>query len=110
MNDLEFQTQADAFMSQLLDAMESLDPDEVDADLQMGVLSMEFADGSKCIMNRQTAAHQIWLAHGASAWHFAMDDTNARWMDTKNRGAVEDVLSGILSQKLGREIVLGSSA
>ena len=71
-SDLEFTREADRFMERVLSSLEDIDPDEVDTDLAMGVLTMEFGDGSKSIMNRQTAAHQIWLAEGAQAWHFAL--------------------------------------
>lgn len=104
--DLEFTTLADRFMEGLFETLTELDPDEVDADLAMGVLTLEFADGTKCIMNRQTAAHQIWLAHGATAWHFALDEDGARWLDTKGRGELREILSGLLAERLGRAVSL----
>lgn len=102
--DIEFAKLADRFMEQVFTRLEDEDPDELDADLAMGVLSIEFGDGTRCIMNRQTAAHQIWLAHGASAWHFAHDGSD--WLDTKGRGRLIDVLSQVLSNKLQRPIRL----
>ena len=104
-DDIEFGKRADAFMEKVFDRLEDEDPDEIDADLAMGVLTMEFADGSKCILNRQTAAHQIWLAYGATAWHFAADD-GGDWIDTKGRGPLLDVLREVLSNKLGRPVAL----
>lgn len=104
--DLEFQKAADAFMERIMTQLEEFDPDELDADLAMGVLSMEFADGSKCIMNRQTAAHQIWLAAGASAWHFQYDEASRAWMDTKERGRLGEVLAAVLSERLQRTVSL----
>ncbi len=71
----------------------------------MGVLTMEFADGSRAILNRQTAAHQIWLAQGATAWHFAPDE-EGEWADTKGRGKLIDVLREVLAAKLGRPVAL----
>ncbi len=104
--DLDFTKQADRFMERILSSLEDIDPDEVDTDLAMGVLTMEFGDGSKSIMNRQTAAHQIWLAEGAQAWHFALDSESGHWMDTKGRGRLEAVLSEVLERRLGRPIQL----
>lgn len=104
-DDLAFARKADAFMEQVFEKLQDEDPDELDADLAMGVLSIEFGDGSKCILNRQTAAHQIWLAHGATAWHFA-EDEDGEWMDTKDRGRLVDVLREVLSGKLGRPVPL----
>ena len=103
MNDIEFTRRADAFMNAFMDKLNDFDPDELDADLAMGVLSMEFADSSKAILNRQTAAHQIWLASGVSAWHFA-EAEDGQWMCTKGRGSLESVLSAVLTERLGRPI------
>ena len=104
--DHEFTTAADEFMERVLARLDELDPDELDTDLAMGVLTMEFADGSKCIMNRQTAAHQIWLAHGATAWHFDWSEQDGAWIDTKGRGQLESCLSAELTTKLGHAIEL----
>lgn len=109
-SDLEFQKDADAFMEAVFRFVSELDPDEVDSDLAMGVLTMEFADGTKCIMNRQTAAHQIWLAHGVTAWHFEKDTESGQWIDTKGRGSLPEVLSDVLSRQLGRSIRLSLQA
>lgn len=105
MEDLEFLGLADQFMQSVIQRVDEVDPEDLDADLSMGVLTLEFADGSKCVMNRQTAAHQIWLAEGATAWHFERDDSGT-WQDTKGRGALEAVLSEILSRRLGEPIEL----
>ena len=104
--DHEFSTRADRFMSEVLEALDRIDPDDIDSQLAMGVLTMEFADGTKCIMNRQTAAHQIWLAHGATAWHFAYDEASGTWQDTKERGDLKSILEATLSEKLGRPVGL----
>lgn len=104
--DLEFAKEADRFMEGVMETLSELDPDELDPDLAMGVLSMEFADGSKCIMNRQTAAHQIWLALGVSAWHFFQDAETESWLDTKTGERLEDVLSAALTKRLGRPVRL----
>lgn len=104
-DDMAFARKADAFMERVFAKLQDEDPDELDADLAMGVLTMEFADGTRCILNRQTAAHQIWLAHGATAWHFA-EDEQGDWVDTKGRGGLLDVLRDLLSTRLGRSIAL----
>jgi CyaY protein len=104
--DHEFTKAADRYMERVLDQLGAFDPDELDCDLAMGVLSMEFADGTRCIMNRQTAAHQIWLAAGASSWHFAQDPHSGEWLDTKGRGSLTDILAQALSEKLGRRVAL----
>ncbi|MBI5852322.1 MAG: iron donor protein CyaY [Planctomycetes bacterium] len=105
MDDHAFGKLADAVMARLFAILQDEDPDELDCDLAMGVLTMEFADGKKCVLNRQAAAHQLWLAEGATAWHFALDDAG-RFVDTKGRGELTAVLGDVLSRRLGRRIEL----
>jgi CyaY protein len=108
-DDQEFLKRADAFMAAVLAQLDAFDPDELEADLAMGVLKIAFPDGRTCVMNRQTAAHQIWLAEGATAWHFAFDATQSRWIDTKGRGDLWSVLSGVLQKRLGRPVRLDAA-
>ena len=75
------------------------------ADLAGGVLKIAFADGKNCVLNRQAAANQLWLAEGASAWHFAMAE-DGQWLDTKGRGPLPQVLADVLSRRLGRRVVV----
>lgn len=104
--DIEFTKAADQEMEAILARLSDFDPDELECDLAMGVLSMLFADRTRCIMNRQTAAHQIWLAAGVQAWHFHRDETTGEWVDTKGRGSLRRILAEVLSQKLRRPISL----
>jgi len=100
--DQEFVQVAGSLMQGLLMKLDTFDPDELEADASEGVIKMAFATGGPCVLNRQTAAHQIWLAEGATAWHFELDATSGQWMDTKGRGALQAVLSEVLSKRLGR--------
>ena len=45
-NDHEFARDADRFMAEIFGMLAEFDPDELDTDLAMGVLSMTFADAS----------------------------------------------------------------
>ncbi len=100
--DQEFLQIADALMQELLTKLDTFDPDELEADSAAGVIKMSFASGGPCVLNRQTAAHQIWLAEGATAWHFERDIATGDWMDTKGRGSLRRVLSDVLTKRLGR--------
>ncbi|HZN39862.1 MAG TPA: iron donor protein CyaY [Planctomycetota bacterium] len=108
--DQEFLQHAEACMKAILAKLDAFDPDELDADLSAGVLRITFADSRHCILNRQSAAHQIWLAEGASAWHFARDPASGAWCDTKGRGELLQILTGIVSRRLGRTIDLAGGA
>jgi CyaY protein len=100
----DYLRRAEECMQAILRKLDTFDPDELETDLAAGVLKIAFADGRNCILNRQTPARQIWLAEGASAWHFTFD--GAAWIDTKGRGELLAILGGILTRKLGRAIAL----
>ncbi|MBL8748628.1 MAG: iron donor protein CyaY [Planctomycetes bacterium] len=104
--DSQFLQHADACMKELLAKLDGFDPDELEADLAGGVLRIAFADGRNCILNRQAAAHQIWLAEGASAWHFVRSAESNAWTDTKGRGDLRQILGEIVGRRLGRSVRL----
>jgi CyaY protein len=105
-HDPEFQARAERCLEGLLSALDAFDPDELEADLSGGVVRIAFADGGACILNRQAAASQIWMAAGAQAWHFQFDGTREAWLDTKGRGELSSLLAGVLSARLGRAVTL----
>jgi CyaY protein len=96
----------DQLLTDLVRRLDDFDPDELEAESSEGVLKLTFGDGTKCILNRQSAAQQMWLAEGATAWHFEFDAASASWRDTKGRGELRQILSEVLSRRLGRSISL----
>jgi len=105
-HDPDFSTRSLECLTAILEALDDFDPDEIEADLAGGVLKIVFADNTACILNRQTAASQIWLAEGAQAWHFSFDQQQANWQDTKGRGELKAILAEVLANRLGRPITL----
>ena len=105
-HDPDFDARSEECLSSILEALDAIDPDELEADLAGGVLKITFADGKACILNRQSAASQIWLAEGAQAWHFAFDREQAQWLDTKGRGDLQAILAEILGRRLGHPVRL----
>jgi iron donor protein CyaY len=97
---------ADACLHNLLDRLDVFDPDELEADLAGGVLKIAFPDGRNCIVNRQAAVQQIWMAEGATAWHFQFDADRGAWLDTKDRGELPRILADVIGRRLGRPVSL----
>ena len=54
----EYQQRADACLAQVADWLESFDPDEVDYSTTDGVVTIEFPDRVRYVLNRQAAASQ----------------------------------------------------
>jgi len=104
MEDREFNTLADAALARIEAALEASGAD-IDFELAAGgVLEIEFADGSKVIVNRHGVAREIWVAARAGGFHFRWD--GAAWRDTRDGGELMNKLSALASQQAGEEINL----
>jgi len=104
MDDKEFVTQSDACLVKVARWLEDLDPDEVDYSTGDGIVTVEFPDGTKFILSRQSAARQIWLAAGAHGWHYDFDASNGRWVDDKEGQDLLSRLAEAISDKLGHPV------
>jgi CyaY protein len=105
MDDKEFSAQAAAALARIESALEAVDGD-IDFELAAGgVLEIEFADGSKIIVNRHAVAREIWVAARAGGFHFRWDGN--RWLDTRDGSELMAKLSQLASQQAGETVKLG---
>ncbi|XXY47956.1 iron donor protein CyaY [Sorangium sp. So ce269] len=81
-------------------------PDGVEADLQSGILTLEFEDGVKYVVNSHRAARQIWMAAERSAWHFDYQTSEGRWVAQRTGEELWSTVEAVLSRKLGRAVKL----
>lgn len=104
LNDTEFERLA----TQALQRVEAaLDASGIDADFELkegSVLEIEFADGSKIIVNRHGAAREIWVAARAGGFHFRWD--GADWRDTRSGAELFAALSKLVSAQGGEAVLL----
>jgi CyaY protein len=104
MDDSEFEARAGT----ALEGIESsLEQSGIDADFESkegGVLELEFADGSKIIVNRHAAAREIWVAARSGGFHFRWD--GAVWRDTRQGDELFAALSRLVSAQGGQVVVL----
>jgi CyaY protein len=106
MTESEFEVLAGAALAALESAFEAGAPD---ADVQTkgaGVLEVEFADGSKMIINRHGAAREIWVAAKSGGFHFRHDGTV--WRDTRDGGELFAAVSRLASLQSGEPVVLSA--
>ncbi len=94
----------DKELQRLFRALDALGSDDLEIDLADGKLVIEFEDGTKLIINRQSATNQIWLAEPQGGWRFDFKDH--KWLDDKRGLELSAVLSELVSAKLGRPISL----
>ncbi len=88
----------------LVERLDALDHEAFDVDSADGKVTLEFEDGTIFIINRQSAANQIWLAEPGGGWHF--DWTGSQWQCDKRSIELLAALEQLLSAKLGEEIAL----
>lgn len=100
----EFLRRADACLERIEAALQDVDPDELDYASSDGVITLEFADKKRYVLNRQTAANQMWFAAGARAWHFAWDAAGERWVDDKEGRELFALVADEVAKKLGRGV------
>jgi len=84
----------------LVDVLDEQMEDSVDAELESDILTIEFADGSRYVINSHRAARQIWMAADRTAWHFDWDPARSCWVAQKTGDELWAALSRALQAKL----------
>ncbi len=100
----EFEQRAEATLRRLVEALADLEDERMEAELESGVLSIRFEDGTKYVINSHRAARQIWAAADASAWHFDLKGKD--WRSTRSDEELWALVRERVSRKLGRPIEL----
>lgn len=102
MTESEYVQRADAFFQRLDQALEATD---IDYELAAGgILEMEFDDGSKIVVNRQTPMREIWVAAKSGGFHYRWQD--GQWLDTRSGDEVFVALERMVSQQAGAAVSL----
>ena len=86
---------------------QALESSESDLDFEIkpgGVIEIEFENGSKIIVNRHTAAREIWVAARSGGYHFKPD--GERWIATRDGAELLAVLSRCISAQAGETVSL----
>ncbi len=100
----EFESLAARMLATIERALEACG---VDADVESkgdGVLEIEFANGTKMIVNRHAAAREIWVAAKAGGYHYRWD--GKAWRDTRDGSELLAALSRLVSSQCGQGVVL----
>jgi len=108
MTDSEFESLADATLAA---AERAIEASGADVDLQWkgaGVLEVEFADGTKMVLNRHGAAREIWVAARSGGFHFRHDGRS--WRDTRDGTELFPALSRLVSAQSGAAVILSTAS
>lgn len=104
MEEREFNALADAMLARIETALEAC---TVDFDFETkpgGVLELEFAAGSKIIINRHTAAREIWVAAKSGGYHFRPESD--RWVATRSGEELLAAIARCMSEQSGEDVKL----
>ncbi|MFO7179662.1 MAG: iron donor protein CyaY [Pseudomonadota bacterium] len=104
LSEREYDERALPELSRLVAALDALEDDALEAELASDILTIEFSDGTRYVINSHRAARQIWMAAERSAWHFDYD--GSRWIATKTGEELWSVVEAVLGRKLGRPVRL----
>ncbi len=106
MNESDFDQIAEDTMVAIEEAIEDCGVD-IDYDNAGGILTLEFADGSQIIVNKQAPLTQIWVAARSGGYHFDYDAAGECW---RLQGSGEELFSCLgryCSEQAGEDVVLG---
>jgi CyaY protein len=101
MSDSEYLTRAEAVLAAVERAI-----DDTDADIELersgNVLTLEFANRTKIIVNLQPPMKEIWIAAKAGGFHFRFADS--AWRDTRSGTEFFAALSDYATQQAGEPV------
>lgn len=110
LDDSRFATLADGLLERIADTIDEALGDDIDAELQGGILTLSLETGGQYIINKNAPVKQIWLASPVSgAWHFVYTDGD--WVSTREpRAMLRALLAQEIEDKFGVALEFGSPA
>jgi len=99
MNESDFHRAVDAVLARVESSLEG--DDDLDIDLESGILTITCPDSSRVIVNRQTPNREIWVAAKSGGFHFVHRD--GAWRDTRSGDELFASLARIITAQSGIE-------
>ncbi|MCM8614018.1 iron donor protein CyaY [Accumulibacter sp.] len=104
MEEHDFNAHAEAILSRIEAALECI---AVDLDFERvgdQVLQIDFANGSRIVVNRHDAAREIWVAARSGGFHYRWQGDS--WRDTRDGSELLSTLSDLVSTQAGEPVSL----
>ena len=84
-----------------------LDPlSELTVDHANDIVTIEFDDGEKFVLNQQAPSRQLWFAAAFQAGHYDYDAAARVWKDHKTGETLRARVARDLGHKLGKSVAL----
>lgn len=101
LSETRFNTLVDQVLVAIEDALEASGAD-IEFETVGGILTLEFANGSKIIINRQTPNREIWVAARSGGFHFRMQGD--AWVDTRGGPPLAERLAACVLDQSGEVV------
>jgi CyaY protein len=101
MTDQEYLTLAEAALTAIERAVDAAEAD-IEFERSGNVLTLEFENRTKVIVNLQPPKHEIWLAAKAGGFHYKYVD--GAWRDTRDNSEFFAALSKYSTEQAGEPI------
>lgn len=101
MSDSEYLTRAEAVLAAIERSLDDTDAD-IEFERSGNVLTLEFENGTKIVVNLQPPMQEIWIAAKSGGYHFRFVD--GAWRDTRNGTEFYAALSEYATQQAGEDV------
>src|ERR1700733_9720974 len=105
MTDSEYLALAEAALDAIEQAVDATGV-SIECECSGSVLTLEFDDGTKIIVNLQAPMHEIWVAAKSGGFHFRYREE--AWRDTRSERELFSALSEFASQQAGETVALSN--
>ena len=102
MTESEFNKLAGATFARIEHAIDASGAD-IECNLSGPVLELEFANGSKAIINRHALNQEIWLAAKTGGFHYGYQEGN--WISHRDDSELFSTLSELIKNEAGETLV-----
>jgi CyaY protein len=101
MSDSDYLTRAEAVLAAIERTIDTVDAD-IELERSGNVLTLEFENRSKIIVNLQPPMREIWIAAKAGGFHYRFVD--GEWRDTRSGTEFFSALSEYSTQQAGEPV------
>ena len=101
MSDSEYLTRAEAALAAIERALDDTDAD-IEFERSGNVLTLEFENRSKIIVNLQPPMREIWIAAKAGGFHYRFID--GQWRDTRTGTEFFSALTAYATEQAGEPV------
>jgi len=102
MSDSEYLTRAEAALAAIERTLDDIEAD-IEFERSGNVLTLEFENGSKIIVNSQAAMSELWVAARSGGFHYKQKD--GLWRNTRDGSELFAALSTMVSAQAGATVV-----